>query len=65
MSTLPVFAQHREEQMILPSPFDAKVLPGVTLLPETGSQQQRTAWGVVRQAGSLDPMKAKPIESEG
>jgi hypothetical protein len=51
--------------MVLPSPFDAQILPGVALLPKTASDQQRTARSVVRQAGGLDPVKAKAIEGEG
>jgi hypothetical protein len=51
--------------VILPPPFDAQVLSCITLLPETGSHQQRTAGGIVRKASGLDPMKAKPVEGEG
>src|SRR6516162_1751435 len=51
--------------MVLPFSLDAQVLPGIALLPETGSDQQRTARGVVRQASGLDPMQAKPLEREG
>ena len=48
--------------MVLPFPFDAQVLPGVALLPETGSEQQGTARGVVRQASGLDPKHMTPLE---
>src|SRR5215472_4385610 len=65
MASVPVLAQDREEQVVLPFPFDAQILPGVALLPETGPDQQRSAGGVVRQASGLDPMKAKPLEGEG
>ena len=40
MAPIPIPAQHREEQVVLPFPFDAQVLPGVALLAETGSDQQ-------------------------
>ena len=62
MASIPILAQDREEQVVLPFPFDAQVLPGVAFLPETGSDQQRTAGGVVRQASRLDPMEAKLLE---
>ena len=39
MAPIPILAQDREEQMVLPFPFDAQVLPGATLLLETGSYQ--------------------------
>ena len=64
MAPVPILAQDREEQMVLPFPFDAQVLPGATLLLETGSYQQRAARGVVWQASGLDPMEAKPLEGE-
>src|SRR5882762_1567004 len=59
-----VAAQNRKKQMILPFAFDAEVFAGVSLLLETGSGEQRSAGGVCRQAGGLDPVQAEPIERE-
>ena len=64
MAVVPILAQDREEQMVLPFPFNAQVLPGVTLLPEPGSDKQRTAGCVGGQASGLDPMEAKPLEGK-
>src|SRR6516225_540549 len=65
MAVVPILAQDREEQMVLPLPFDAQVLAGITFLPETGSDKQRTAGSVVRQASRLDTMQAEPLKGEG
>jgi hypothetical protein len=65
MAVVPILAQDREKQVVLPFPFNAQVLPGVTLLPEPGSDKQRTAGCVGGQASCLDPMEAKSLEGKG
>mgnify|MGYP003693634893 CR=1 FL=1 len=48
--------------MVLPFALDAQILPGVALLLEAGSDQQRSAGSIARQAGGLDAMEAEAIE---
>src|SRR5215831_21394167 len=61
---VPVLAQDREEEMILPFSLDAEVLSGVALLPKSGSCQQRLAGNVGRQTCGLYPMQAQPVKGE-
>src|SRR5882724_11427389 len=50
--------------MVLPFTLDAEILPGVAFLLKAGSDQQRTAGNIARQAGGLDAMEAQAIERE-
>src|SRR5712671_1578380 len=60
--SLPILTQDGEEQMVLPFALDAQILPSVALLLEAGSDQQRSAGNIARQASGLDAMEAKAVE---
>jgi len=48
--------------MVLPFALDAQILPSIALLLKAGSDQQRSAGNIARQAGGLDAMEAETIE---
>src|SRR5882672_5910561 len=60
--SLPILTQDGEEKMVLPFALDAQILPGIALLLKAGSDQQRSARNIARQARGLDAMEAEAIE---
>src|SRR5690242_10135102 len=58
----PIFAQDREQEMVLPLAVDLQVGAGITLLLEAGAEQHGAARNIGRQAGGLDAMQPQAVE---
>src|SRR5689334_23939592 len=54
----------REQQMVLPQPVDAEVLPRVALAREAGVFQEPDRGRIGRNAGGLEPVQAQRAECE-